>query len=383
MAASFTIAAPLAISVVIVQAQHLPESWIGYYTSLMYGAAIVGSVSTARLMAQFSVRSLQLGSVVATGLGYALFAGIGMSVLPVALACLGILLMGMAYGVIVPSSSFVLAQTYSHRMQPLVVSLRQTGVPVGTALVALVAPHVAQRHGWHAVTWVVLAALGLTFALSVPGLRNHGAVSMQLPQRQHLLASLRGVLQEPAAARLAVIAGIYAMNQAALTTYLVPGLFWLHGLSVGKSAGYLAIATVAGAVARIVFGLTIARFGRTALHLALIGLMTGVAWALLLWPLPSALRLTAGSVVLGMTAMGWNGILLAELGRSAPAGRTAEAVATGTSFAYLGVLVAPLAFVQLDHLLGSKAAALAGIALLAVIAGAALLRRSATSSAWV
>lgn len=370
---------------VIVQAQHLPESWIGYYTSLMYGAAVVGSVSTARLMARFSVRFLQLGSVVATGLGYALFSGIGAAslsiVLSVALACLGIVLMGMSYGIIVPSSSFILAQSYSHRMQPLVVSLRQTGVPVGTALVALVAPPVAQNHGWHGMTWVVITVLGLTFALSARGLGPYGTVSTHLPKRQPLLASLRGVVREPASSRLAVIAGIYAMNQAALTTYLVPGLFWLHRLSVGKAAGYLAIATVAGAVARIVFGLTTARFGRATLHLALIGLMTGVAWTLLLWPLPSALRLTAGSMLLGMTAMGWNGILLAELGRAAPAGRTAEAVATGTSFAYLGVLVAPLVFVQLDHLLGSKTAALAGIALLAVIAGAALLKRSAPLSA--
>jgi hypothetical protein len=89
--------------------------------------------------------------------------------------------------------------------------------------------------------------------------------------------------------------------------------------------------------------------------------------------MPSALRLTAGSMLLGMTAMGWNGILLAELGMTAPAGRTAEAVATGTSFAYFGVLVAPLAFVQLDHALGSKAGALAGLAVLAVMAGAVLL----------
>jgi len=62
-------------------------------------------------------------------------------------------------------------------------------------------------------------------------------------------------------------------DQAALTTYLVPGLFWLHGLSVGKSAGYLAIATMAGAAARIVFGMTTSRYGRAGLHLALIGLL--------------------------------------------------------------------------------------------------------------
>ena len=358
----------------IVRAQHLPESWIGYYTSLMYAAAIAGSVSTARLMAQFSVRTIQLGSLVVTALGYVLFSFVATSALAVAMACLGIVLMGLAYGIIVPSSSLVLAQSYSQRMQPLVVSLRQTGVPVGTAMVALIAPHVAHQYGWQGMTLPVLAVLGCTFLLALPGLQAFGTISEHLPPRQHLLGSLRSAMGEPATRRLALVAGVYAINQAALTTYLVPGLVWLHGLSVGKSAGYLAVATMAGAGARIVFGITTARFGRAMLHLALIGLLTGVAWALLLWPLPSDLRLTAVSALLGMTAMGWNGVLLAELGRAAPPGRTAEAVATGTSFAYLGVLVAPLAFVQLDHLLGSKAGALAGLAALAVIAGAMLLR---------
>jgi hypothetical protein len=285
--------------------------------------------------------------------------------------------MGLAYGIIVPSSSQVLAKSYSQRMQPLVVSLRQTGVPVGTALVALIAPYVAQHFGWHTMTSVVLAVLCGAVLLSLPGLWQFGSISAQLPQRQHLLASVQSALSQPATRRLALVAGVYAINQAALTTYLVPGLVWLHGLSIGKSAGYLAVATIAGAAARIVFGMTTSRFGRATLHLALIGLSTGVAWLLLLWPLPTAMRLTVGSALLGMTAMGWNGILLAELGMAAPAGRTAEAVAAGTSFAYLGVLVAPLAFVQLDHLFGSKTAALTGLALLAVMAGAALLRNPA------
>ncbi|WP_255352080.1 MULTISPECIES: MFS transporter [unclassified Novosphingobium] len=378
MAASFTIAGPLAISLLIVRSQHLPESWIGYYTSLIYAAAIVGSISTARLMASFSVRTIQLGSVAATGLGYALFACIAPPPLQVAAACLGIVLMGLAYGVIVPSSSLVLAECYSSAMQPLVVSVRQTGVPVGTTLVALIAPHVAQQAGWQSMTLPVLALLAATFVLSLPGLRPFGALSANLPPRQRLLGSVRSALSERATRQLALIAGVYAINQAALTTYLVPGLVWLHGLSVGKAAGYLAIATMAGAAARIVFGMTTSRWGRAMLHLALIGLLTGAAWLLLLWPLPSAFRLVVGSMLLGMTAMGWNGILLAELGlRAAPTGRTAEAVATGTSFAYLGVLIAPLAFVQLDHALGSKAAALGGLALLAVLAGASLLKGSA------
>ena len=137
------------------------------------------------------------------------------------------------------------------------------------------------------------------------------------------------------------------------------------------------MATIAGAAARIVFGITTTRFGRAGLHLGLIGVVSGLAWFLLLWPMPSPLRLTIASVLLGMTAMGWNGILLAEMALAAPAGQTTEAVAAGTSFAYFGVLVAPLIYVLLDQALASRTAAIAGLAVLAVLAGAGLLRTGA------
>jgi predicted MFS family arabinose efflux permease len=378
---SFAIAAPLAISIVIVRAEHLPESWIGYYTSLLYAAAIVGSVATARLLSSFSVRFVQLGALLATALGYALFCRLEPGLFPLLAACTGIVLMGIAYGVTVPSGSLALAQCYSPRAQPLVVSVRQTGVPVGTALVALIAPLMAQHFGWQSMLIPVLVAVAGAFALSLAGLRPFGAISANPPRRQHVLAALRSAMAAPATRRLAMVSGAYGVNQAALTTYLVPSLVWIHGLSVGKAAGYLAMATIAGAAARIVFGVTTARLGRARLHLGLIGLVSGIAWLLLLWPMPSPLRLTIGSIVLGMTAMGWNGILLAEMALEAPAGQTTEAVAAGTSFAYFGVLMAPLFYVVLDLAFSSRTGALAGLAVLAVLAGAWLLLTGARGSA--
>lgn len=349
---------------------------MGYYTSLIYAAAIIGSIVTARLLTIFSIRFVQLSALLATGVGFSLFCHVGTGPLALVTAIVGIMLMGLAYGIIVPSSSLALAKCYSKRMQPLVVSVRQTGVPVGTALVALIAPLVAQHYGWQHMAEVVWVLVLVTAILSMRGLRDFGVKANLPPSRQHVLNSLQISLAEPSTRRLALVSGAYGINQAALITYLVSSLVWLHGMSVGQSAGYLAIATLAGAAARIVFGMTTARFGRADLHLGLLGVLTGFAWILLLWPFPSFMQLITGSVLLGISAMGWNGILLAEIGLAAPNGKTAEAVATGTSFAYLGVLIAPLIYVQLDHAMGSKLVALVGLAALAVAAGFSLLRPS-------
>lgn len=373
--ASFAVSAPLAISVLIVAQAHVPEAWIGYYTSLLYLAAIAGSLLTPRLLGFVGIGAIQLGGLVAIAIGAALFTQLGPGPAGVALAVAGIAAMGLAYGVIVPSSALFLADRFARQWQPLVVSIRQTGVPVGTAIVAIVAPLVAQRWGWTAMAPVIAMVVAAAFALAAPTLAGVRRAAPPPVRPAAGLAGLRLLLGNPAARRLALVAGIYGLNQAALTTYLVPSLIWLHHLSLGRAAGFLATATLAGAAARIVFGLTTARFGGIDVHLGLIGITSGLAWGLLLWPDPALAQLTLGALLLGATAMGWNGILLAELAHAAPAGRTADLVGIGTAMAYFGVLVAPFVYGWMLALSGSKAVAVAALALLSVLAGAALLRK--------
>jgi Major Facilitator Superfamily len=376
VAASFAVSGPLAISVAIVAQAHLPESWIGYYTSLIYLSAMAGSLLTPRLLTLVDVGRIQLGGLVATGVGYALFSQIERGGAGLALAIAGIVMMGLAYGVIVPASALMLSDRFARQWQPMVVSIRQTGVPVGTALVALIAPLVVQHWGWTSMSYVVGAAVVLTFILSAaPMLRMHARQAATLPAA-NLIASLRTTFAHPATLRLALVSGFYGLNQAALTTYLVPSLVWLHAMSIGRAAGFLAIATAAGAGARILFGLTTSRFGQAYGHLRMIGFVSGVAWTLMLWPAPSNLRLIAGAALLGATAMGWNGILLAQLAQDAPPGKTADAVGAGTALAYFGVLVAPFIYVAILVLSHDKTVAIASIVALSIVAGTTLLRRT-------
>ncbi len=373
--ASFTVSAPLTVSIAIIGDAHLPETWIGYYTSLLYLSAMAGSLLTPRLIGSFDGGRIQLGGLAATLIGFALFARIAASGTGLALALGGIVLMGLAYGVIVPASALLLADRFAPRWQPLVVSIRQTGVPVGTALVALIAPLVVLHWGWRNMALVIALAGGIGFALCIPALIAIPRRPRGLARPANLLFALRETFRHPATLRLALVSGAYGINQAALTTYLVPSLVWLHHLSIGRAAGFLAIATVAGAAARIGFGGTTARFGRPYTHLRLIGLISGLAWALVLWPAPTALRLTCGAAMLGATAMGWNGILLAQLAHEAPRGKTADAVGAGTALAYGGVLTAPFLYAAVLALAHSKTAAIAALIVLSTTAGLVLLGR--------
>ena len=373
--ASFAVSAPLTVSIAIVGEAHLPEAWIGYYTSLLYLSAMTGSLLTPRLIASLDVGRIQLGGLVATMLGFALFAEIAVSGRGLALGLAGVVIMGLAYGVIVPASALLLADRFAPRWQPLVVSIRQTGVPVGTALVALIAPLAVQHWGWRSMGLVVAVAAGISFVLSAPALLGIARSPRGGGPSTNLLTALRETFRHPATLRLALVSGSYGLNQAALTTYLVPSLVWLHGFSIGRAAGFLAVATVAGAVARIAFGVTTSRYGKPYGHLRLIGLVSGLAWTLVLWPGPTGLRLTCGAALLGATAMGWNGILLAQLAHEAPHGKTADAVGAGTALAYGGVLTAPFIYAAIMALAQSKIAAITALVALSMAGGLVLLGR--------
>jgi hypothetical protein len=59
------------------------------------------------------------------------------------------------------------------------------------------------------------------------------------------------------------------------------------------------------------------------------------------WPLSAIIALCA---VFGATAVGWNGVYVAEIARIAPAGNVALATGASLAFTYLGVVVAPFGF---------------------------------------
>jgi predicted MFS family arabinose efflux permease len=177
---------------------------------------------------------------------------------------------------------------------------------------------------------------------------------------------------------LMAVALLYGINQAALTTFLVLALVWQHALSVAEAAGYLALATLSGAVSRIALGMSASRFGHVRAHLGVLGLLSGVAWAVLLAPDPGVSHLMAGALLLGASAMGWNGLLLAQLATEAPPGEGTAAVAAGVSLAYLGVVVGPLLFSAALFVTSDRIAAIAALASAAVAMGAWLVWTSFT-----
>jgi hypothetical protein len=110
--------------------------------------------------------------------------------------------------------------------------------------------------------------------------------------------------------------------------------------------------------------------------LAVIGLLSAAGAVLLpmatSWPAPAVLGLIAA---LGFCAAGWNGVLVAEAARLAPAGRAGPATGGVLACTFAGVVAGPSLFALVVGVAGGYALAFALLAALP-LAGAAIAGRA-------
>jgi fucose permease len=191
---------------------------------------------------------------------------------------------------------------------------------------------------------------------------------------------LRLVIATPALRTMAAVSFVYAGLQMCVAGFIVAYLAEEVGLSLVTAGIGLTVANVAGVAARIGWGAFADRVLSPRATLALLGgLMTVSAAATAMftstWPLAAMLAVIAA---LGATAIGWNGVYLAETARVAPAGQAALATGGCLFFTYVGVVCCPFLFGMLQRASGSYALCFAAAAVVyAAVAGTLLLRRPA------
>ncbi len=332
---------------------NVPSSMIGAYVSVVYlGAA------TAALIGGGLVR--RLGAIRLSQIGLALCAiGLTVGVWPsVVLVGLSALLVGLGYGPITPASSHILARTATPQTIALTLSIKQTGVPAGLALAGIAVPPLAVAFGWR-IALLAVALFCAAVALAAQRMRAdldadrdpHAQVSMA-----QIIAGLRLVLGSAQLRSVAAVSFVYSGMQVSLTAFVVSYLADEVGLSIVQAGLGLTVASVCGVVARIVWGAVADRWLSPRMTLALLGVaMAAFAVATAMfgaWPFPVMLLVLGG---FGATAIGWNGVYLAEVAQVAPKGQAGLATGGCLFFTFGGVVVCPGLFGLLQRATGSYA----------------------------
>jgi MFS family permease len=285
-------------------------------------------------------------------------------------------LIGLGYGPITPASSHLLARTTAPNRMALVFSLKQTGVPLGSMLAGAIVPPLLLVMSWQA-SLVAVATVCVLCAWLSQVLRNELDSDRRpaaLVQWGSLIQPIRLVLAHRALLTMASCSFMFSMVQLSLTTYLVT---FLHDdLSYGLvAAGLVLSGTQMGGIGgRIVWGYVADRWlGARRMLLILASMMAlGALAAAFLTPETPRVVVLGILVTFGASAIGWNGVYLAEVARRAPTGMASMATGGTLSFTFLGVVVGPPMFGALSGLFGSYRAGFLGLMVMACVSGTVL-----------
>ena len=349
-------------------------SAVGYYIAVTYCGSMIGSAAAGGWVARFGpIRVSQAGLVLAL-CGLALAASASPP-----LVMLGGFIIGLGYGPTTPASSVILVRAAPPAMFSLVFSIKQTGVPAGGALAGALVPLLVLGVGWQwGAVAIGLACLALALAIGAVrerydyGLDPRASISLR-----SAFAPVGMVLREPGLRQMCVTSFVYGGVQITLVTYLVTFLVESFALTLVAAGLVMAVTQVASVIGRVLWGVLADRVLTRRAMLGLLGIGMGASALVALaagpdWP---TWLLIVYASAFGATAVGWNGVFLAEIARIAPPGRTSDATGGCLFFTFLGVVITPPIFNAVLAIAGTYSVAYAVFAVPALAVGIWMLAR--------
>lgn len=347
----------------------MESSLIGLYQSSVFaGAAVLTLFSGSLVRRHGGVRVNQISLVIAVAALLLSLDGRPATLLACALG------VGMGYGLATPGASHVLARVSPVAHRGLVFSLKQSAVPVGGLIAGLIVPPVTESLGWRAAVVSVTIIIGLAMVCVQP-LRarlDHDRdpqykVTVGAPWQSVLL-----VISTPALRPIAVVAFTFGAIQLCLFAFLVTFLVERVSLTLVVAGTVFSVMQGTGVAARIFWGWLSDRFAtsRTLLALIGVGIIVSTTMANQMAPDWTLLSVMIVAAIMGATAVGWNGIYLAEVARVVPQHQVGAATGGVLMFTFLGIVAGPSSFGLLVQQTGHYTA---GFLLMNLLVGIAVL----------
>jgi MFS family permease len=340
-AAAFAYTAIPVLAPEVARDAQLPVAFVGWYTAAVWLSQIFLSTSSGSLIPRFGAWRLTQACLVCCAAGLCCAAtGTAWGVAACAL------LMGLGHGLEGPAASQLLSQFVPPRQQPLLFSLKQAGVQVGSFVASASLPLIALAFGWRAACLLVALMLLAGVVSMRRAMREWPAPALIAGRRIGALESLRRLAASRELRRMSLAAGAFSATQICLTGWFVTYAVAERGASLVQAGQWLAVAQAGGFVGRILWGWVASRSGKPAAVLRGLGLVSAGCAGLLglfaagipdiwMWPLLA---------VFGLTAAGWNGVFLAEVSLRVPPSEVGSATGAVMVVMTAGLVGGPLAF---------------------------------------
>ncbi|HWF57915.1 MAG TPA: MFS transporter [Candidatus Dormibacteraeota bacterium] len=286
-----------------------------------------------------------------------------------------LIIVGLAGATPTPAGSTAIISAFAARDRGFIMSIRQTGIPLGGALAALILPPIAIAAGWRVA---LLVAGGLAVLGAVVGfLWVSGAPQTRRAPLRRERGSLRAVATRDAT--FIGLAGIFlTLGQFVLVSYIALYLYESWHLPLAEGSLFLVAANIGGVVGRLAWGTVsdhpFKRHRRG--PLILVSLLAAGGFVILAW-LPVTTpqyALFPFVFALGATVIGWNGVYITLLSEIAPSDKRGRSVAYGMTISQVGIFGGPVAFGLLVDVSGSYRVGWLCVAA-ALVVGALLMRQ--------
>jgi MFS family permease len=323
---------------------------IGYQVSLIYLFATVASMFAGAIVGKFGAGTASQFAMVAVGGG---LLGLACGWLPgMALASA---LIGIGYSLTNPAASEALHRVTPPSARNMVYSIKQTGVPIGGMIAAIVLPMLAVRYGWRITAAVaaipaIILALGLLSVRSGWDQNRNPAASF----RANVKEGLTLVLGSAPLRALSLMSFLYSATQLSLVSFAVTMLvdeFEWSPVSAGLAAAAIQAAGVAG---RLIWGGLADRLNAGVPVLAATGVLAFVCAVTMpaIGRFPDAFAIVL-LMMMSLASVGWNGVMLAEAARLSPVGRSGAVTGGVLMLTFAGVVAGPALFAALYRVLGA------------------------------
>ena len=350
----------------------LSPSLVGLYTAFLYGGSMISSLAGGGFLLRFGALRVSQACLVVVAIGLLINAP-GLTLLFV----IGAVITGLGGGPSTPASSQILARYANPAQAPLIFSIKQTGVPVGGVIAGALLPVYVSLFGWRGAI-VCAALMALTLALLMQPLRAEFDSDRQ-PQRSLKLTDIRAtmtaVLSDKRVRDLAM--GLFAFTglQLAFASFFVSFLSLGLGWTLTDAGIAYSVAMGAGIVGRLIWGWVGTKYVPPLLLLAMLGFVMGFAHMAigLVTPEWQTMAVWGVAFAYGLTGIGYQGVLLAEIARVAPPGMAGVITGGAVFFAYAGMILLPAAFGLILALLDSYRLAFLILGVIPIVVGAKLL----------
>ncbi len=351
----------------------LSPSLIGLYVPILYAGSMLSSVLAGGFMLRFGALRTSQICLLLTGLGLTINTGGDLIWFAI-----GAIVAGFGGGPSTPASSQILSRYTPRGKAPLIFSIKQTGVPVGGMFAGILLPIYASAFGWRGAL-ICAGLMSFAFVILIQPLRAEFDSDRE-PSRPLKLGDVRGTLttvfRDPRTRELALSIFAFTGLQLVFASFFVSFLSIKLGWTLAEAGFAYSIAMVFGIGGRILWGWVGTRIVEPLPLLGGLGIFMGLTMGAMAFVDQSWSRYAvwAAAACFGLSGIGYQGILLAEIARIAPPGMAGVVTGGTVFFAFAGMILMPAACGLILSLGGGYSLAFAILGVPSLAAGGMLFR---------